>query len=464
MKSRKRIIRIIVVIVLAVLIAGAAFLLWQYAKIKPDLDRLEQESYDTVFLSMYPTDNYVEGDYMHFRGMQTVRCDYVISNGKVMRWFMEKINETDNVVTTVYLGIDPEKTTKEDIVLMIQENPQIRFEVALAHPQITYWLNMSPEKCEEVLQEYQVFAQWMVGLPNAGTYLFSGEEWLVCNKSNYEDVTLTNTAVSQFLMCNSDYQHPYILKAETIEAEIAGMRELISSYREAPVAYPDGSGLDIVFFGDSIIGNYTDSTSVPEVVSSLTGANVYNCGYGGRSAALGERDPYPVSMIVQALIDGDVSALPQEAQVSAGITKFLNREKKDNELMFVFNFGLNDYFNGYPVAGEDPYDIATYSGALRTAVKSLKEAYPEAVIMLNTPNYTVYFEYGQGIQSENGGTLKEYADAVLQLAEELDVEVLDNFNELPINAENWKDYLSDGCHPNEYTRFLLGTRIALKIQ
>ncbi len=464
MKGKKKVIGIIVGIILAVLIFGAAFLLGWYLKMKPDLERLEKESYDTVFLSMYPTDNYVESDYMYFRGMQAVRCDYVIPNGKVMRWFMDQINATENVVTTVYLGIDPEKTTKEDIVIMIQENPQIKFEIALAHPQITYWLNMSPEKCEEILQEYQVFAQWMIGLPNAGTYFFSGEEWLICNKANYEADGMTNEAVSRFLMCNCDNQHPYILKTETIETEINQMRELIRLYREEPITYPDGAGLDIVFFGDSIIANYADSMSVPEVVSSLTGANVYNCGYGGRSAALGEKDQYPIPMITEALINGDVSALPQEEQVSVGITKFMNREKKDNKLMFVFNLGLNDYFNGYPVDGEDAYDITTYSGALRTAIKSLQETYPEATIMLNTPNYTVYFEYGEGIQSENGGNLKEYADAVLQLAEEMNVEVLDNFNELPITAENWQVYLSDGCHLNECGRFLLGTRIALRIQ
>lgn len=463
MKSKK-IIGISIVIILGALMAGVAFLMWQYGKMKPDLKRLEQESYDTVFLSMYPTDNYVEDDYMHFRGMQTVRCDYVIPNGKVMRWLMKKINATGNVVTTVYLGIDPEKTTQEDIVQMIQENPQIRFEVVFTHPQINYWLDMSSEKCEEVLQEYQLFAQCMVGLPNVGIYLFSGEEWLICNKNNYEDISLTNASVSQFLMCNSDYLHPYMLREEIIETEMAGMRELIQSYRENPVVYPNGRGLDIVFLGDSIMANYTDSTSVPGVVSSLTGANVYNCAYGGRSAALGEKDPYPVSVIARALIEEDVSSLPQEEQGSAEITRFINREKKDNELMFVFNFGLNDYFNGYPVSGENLYDITTYSGALRMAIKSLREAYPEANVILNTPNYTVYYEYGQEVRSDKGGTLEEYANAVLQLAEELDVEVLDNFNELPINAENWDDYLPDGCHPNEHTRFLMGTRIALKIQ
>lgn len=463
MKSKKLIWRIIGILSV-IIIVGAVFLLCQYTKLREDFLRLKEETYDTVFLSMYSTDNYVEGDYMHFRGMHALICSYEMPNMKILEWYMDKINKSGNEVSTVYLGIDPEKTDKEKLSALLLENPEITFEMTFSHPQIEYWLEKSAEECEEIIEKYQLLAEELIGLANVRIYFFSGEEWLICNKENYEDTFLTNEAVSQFLMCNSDYQHPYMLQAQTIETQMDDLRRLIEEYRESPVEYPDAGGYDIVFFGDSIIANYTDSLSVPQVVKALTGAKVYNCGYGGRSAALGDENEYPVSMLVEALITEDVSALPRDEQVYAGITEFINRENKENCLMFVINYGLNDYFKGYPVETEDDYDITSYSGALRSAVKSLKEAYPEALILLNTPNYTVYFEYGEGIQSDWGGTLVDYAAAVLAVAEEMDVLVLDNFGELPINEENWQEYLSDGCHLNEYGRFILGSRIALKIQ
>jgi len=221
---------------------------------------------------------------------------------------------------------------------------------------------------------------------------------------------------------------------------------------------------DIVFLGDSIIGNYTDSMSVPEVVKTLTGARVYNCGYGGRSAALGEKDDLSVDMIAQAIVEEDIKGIPADTQVYAGLEAFFEREETDKKLMFVINYGLNDFFNGYPVQGSDAYDHYSYTGALRAGVTALKEAYPEAEVLLMTPNFTVYYDYGEAVQSAKGGTLKEYAEAVISLGEELDVKVLDNFHELPINRDNFEEYLSDGCHLNERGRFLLGSRISEQIK
>ena len=131
--------------------------------------------------------------------------------------------------------------------------------------------------------------------------------------------------------------------------------------------------------------------------------------------------------------------------------------------MFVINYGLNDYYNGAALVSEDPYDISTYGGALRGGIQKLKEAYPDAQIVLMTPNFTTYFDYGQGRNSEEGGMLEDYAKLALEVAKEQQIEVLDNYHELPITKENWKDYQDDGCHLNERGRFLLGSRIAKMI-
>lgn len=459
----KKSLKIMVGIYAILFLAALGLLLPHFLKIQKDFDRLQSEEYDTVFFSMYPTGNYNEEDYAHFRAMDVVRTDYQISHGKIMRLYMDMVNETGNMVTTVYLGIDPEHTSKEDIVLLIQQNPQISFHVVLAYPQMDYWLSKSASKCEEILQTYQTFAEWMLPLENADTYLFSGEEWLICNGENYEDTFLVNEAVALFLMCNTDTLHPYYLQTENVQDKFDNMRQLIRHYREEPVAYADASGRDIVFLGDSIIGNYTDSLSVPYVVKGLTGANVFNCGYGGTSAAMGEKTPIPLPGVVDALITGEADLFPADEQIYAGITEFTNR-REGNALTFVINYGLNDYFEGFPVETADARDVCSYSGAMRLAVEKLKAAYPEAQILLMTPNFTALYEAGQAKNSEQGGCLADYAETVISLAEELQVEVLDNFHELPITAENWQTYSTDGCHLNERGRFLLGSRIAERLQ
>ncbi len=460
MTKKKKIMLGMAGVLIIGLLAGGLFIISHYVKIKNDFERLEQEEYDTVFFSMYPTENYEEGDYTHFRAMQIVKTDYVIPDSRILGKYMDKVNETCQPVSTVYLGIDPTKIRIEDVVAMIQENPEIQFEIVPAYPQITYWTDMSDAEYEEVYGQYLTFAEWMMAMPNARTYLFTGCEWLICNRENYVNTFSTNPEVSQFLMCNSDNQHPYMVEAHTIHTIFQEMRQLLDSYREKPAEYPDGSGYDIVFLGDSIIGNHTDSLSIPGVVKALTGAEVYNCGYPGKSAALGETNPLPLPGIADAIVSGKLSEIPRETLVYEGVNSFLEREEKDKQLMFVINYGLNDYFNGYPVRTADPRDISSYSGALRVTVKSIREAYPGAVILLMTPTFTVQFQYGSGVQSEVGGVLADYVDAVLEFEKEAGVKVLDNFNGLPIAKENHFDYLVDGTHMTEQCRFIVGSRIA----
>ena len=116
-----------------------------------------------------------------------------------------------------------------------------------------------------------------------------------------------------------------------------------------------------------------------------------------------------------------------------------------------------------PVTTSDPYDITSFSGALRTSISRLKEAYPNACILLSAPNYTSYHSNGTEIQTEAGGVVTDYVNAVLTIAAENNCLVLNNYTEAGINAENHTVYLSDGCHPNERGRFIVGSLMAQKL-
>ena len=443
------------------IIAAAAITLGLilYINCSKDIARLKTESYDTVFFSMYPTDNYDEYHYSHYRGMTAVKTSYPMHDSRIMKWYMDTAIASGNEISTAYLGIDPIKVRTEDVFQIVLENENTLFEIVLAYPGMDYWMEMSPEDCQKAWETYREFAGNVLGLGNTRVYYFCNEEWLLCNPGNYEDVFQTNKAVSELLMCYSDDQHNNILNVENFHRRFNEAWRLLDKYREYPIEYPDASEWEIVFLGDSVIGNYTDSLSIPGVVNGLTGATVFNCGYGGKSAALSESTLESIVDIVDALIQKDTTNIPKEPQVYRGLEKYIAESDAAKKKLFVINHGLNDYFNGLPIDTEDAEDEASYRGAIRAAVKKLQEAFPEAHILLMTPNLSICFDFGEGIQSEYGAKLIDYADALIELGQELDVTVLDNYRELPIEKERYWVLLEDGTHPNAQGRFQIGNRI-----
>lgn len=439
-----------------------ALLLPHAIAINKDMKRIKTEEYDTLFMSMYSTEFYKESDFMYYRAMDTLRTDYCIPNGKLVRWYFDKVKASGNQVDRVYLGVDPEHTSKEDIVILVQENPDVFFEVVLPYPAVQYWTDMKEEKFVKIMQKYQTFVEWILPLENADLFIFGNEEWLVANPANYENPFSTNEDVSEFLMCNMDFTHPYNVSMEKVGEEIEQYFDLYRTYQNR--TYPNAEGLEILFLGDSIIGNYTDSLSIPQVVAGHTGAVAYNFGCGGSTAADSKEDVPSMTMIADALLEGKMNDIPQDTAYYEELLRYKKEGNKEAPKMFVINYGLNDCFQGLPLNGEEPYDTSTYEGALRLTVEKIKKHYPEAQILLMSPHFTSGMNFGKDKAGEKGGTLAEYAAMVVKVAEEMDVDVLDNFKELGITEKNWLQYLPDGTHPNERARYLFGSRIIEKIE
>ena len=454
--KKKKIFIPAIAIIIVLFTVFLAFCIPKAVKVIPDLTKLKEEEYDTVFMSMYPIDYYEEEDYATLRGMNIIKCSNEISCSIMFRVYMKWIAMAGKPVTTVYLGVDPEKTDSEDLIELAQSYPGISFEMIYFHPQISYWMKMEDSKYEKTFSEYQELARNVIALPNVRMYLFSGQEWLICNPLNYEKNNATNPEVSYLLMGLSDYLHPYLLTTENMESMFAHAGEVIHKYREQTIIYPDAGNTDIVFIGDSIIGNYTDSTSIPQVVSALCKGRVYNLGVGGMTAATKEGDALTANMVVDALLNEQTDAISGNVYLCSQLRAFIDREKKEN-LMFVFNYGLNDYFNSVAIEGNEPLDESTFMGAYRAMLSKIQMKFPDAVIVLCTPNYTITIQEDQ--QQIKYKEQESYANAVKALAGEFHTEVLDNFKELPIDNENWSLYLADGVHLNEQGRFMFGERL-----
>ncbi len=160
---------------------------------------------------------------------------------------------------------------------------------------------------------------------------------------------------------------------------------------------------------------------------------------------------------MDSFLERKAVTLPESFVCPRDMAAYYEKEKEQDgrRLCFVVNYGLNDYFNGSPVenAGE-PLDISTYAGALRSGVRKLRAAYPEAVIILAAPNYVEYFTQGQEKQGAEGGCLTDYVDAAERVAREESVIFMNNYYDLGIDSSNSRFYLADGCHPGDNGRFM----------
>ena len=454
----KKKLGICIAILLLAIAAVLSFLLFGKPKAqREDYRQISSRTYDTVFLSMYPLDTYREQDFTDYREMTVLKTAYCIPDFSVVKQYMKRVAKSGNSISTVYLGIRPDKASPEDLLALSQLYPSAGFEIILAYPSADYWKSLSEEEYAEMLGIYCDFLSALQEQPNLRYYFYGSQAWLIANPHNYRDHWLVEENIAREIMLHSDTIHEYLVTPERAAAFSRQLTELTEKIRNAPETKPDLSDHCVVFLGDSVIGNFTDSLSVPGVVTALSDATVYNCGYGGNSASMHPECPTALPGISQALVEGDLSLLPEDTQVYSGISSYLTDPPKDKKMCVVIYYGLNDYFAGYRITSEeDPYDISTYAGAIRTAVATLRAGLPEAQIILCTPNYCRQFNYGTEPHGEGGYILEQYADAVIALSEELETDLLDTYHGFGINKDNWSDFIPDQVHPNAAFRFLIG--------
>lgn len=427
-----------------------------------DFQRISYEVYDTVFLSMFPIDNYKEADFSYYRGLTVLKTDNILQDSSDLERYFNHIAETDNPVSTAYLGIYPERVTVAEISELARNYPSISFEIILPFPSASYWKKLSEEEFTQLLAAYETFLTDAGQFPDTKFYFLSAEDWLINNPTNYVNDYDCSEFVVHKMFLYTFCDNAFRITSENADKLRLQTRDVLTSVRENAPTYPDFSEYDIVFWGDSIIGNYTGSLSIPGVVNGLTGAAVYNCGYGGTSASLGPETSVSLPGIVKAFFEKDLSEIPTEAQIYEGFLSYINAPHIDKKTCYVIHYGINDYFRGHPISSDDPLDITTYAGAIRNAVACIKENSPDSQIILCTP---IYCGYATDEPDEPGVIhLQEYVDAVFTLAEELDVDVLDNFYAMGVNSSNYEEYLLDMVHPNEKYRFMIAQKVIESIR
>lgn len=486
----KPILLAILIIVITLIAAGCISILYFYIHTthytsddlrRFDIGQINSAEPECLLLSMLPTESFSAEDFEYYRGISTIKASHRFENLYDIRDFLSEI---DSCPSYVYIAIDPiainslygfhaslyGRAYSDTLLPVIREHTDSAYEILLPYYSLEYWKTLSDAEKDNAIAAYRDFMNIFYSEPNVTIYFAGAEEWLIANPGSYESEISCNEAVTRKIVAFTFSNPSYILTPENMEDKFSIIRNMtddissVTLLSEYDLTFDtDLSDMDIVFFGDSVIGNFTDSTSIPGVVSGLSGANVYNLGVGGTTATFNEApDALELGTIVEAFLNRDSSRFSDDQQAKYGIEEYAadHADGTVRPTCFIISYGLNDYFAGMPI--DIPWadgEVTCYTGAFRSAAAHLREAYPDCRIILMTPTYCSYYNDGTVPQSPDGGTLIDYVNAVCSVADEINIEYIDNYKELGIDRSNYETYLSDGCHPNELGRYVIGRHI-----
>jgi len=279
----------------------------------------------------------------------------------------------------------------------------------------------------------------------------------------YTDVAVTiPTGGTTLVVLGSQYTATYAKKKEykDLSAIINDITQL------------SNNGYVIVNMGDSLFGNFRDDTSISNKIAGLTGATVYNCGFGGgwmTSSLTANIANFSMCKLADSIASGDFTV--QENALSGSdvmdyfgetvaLLKSIDFSKVD---IMTINYGTNDYTIGRPADSDlDKYSLYNYGTAMRYSIEKVLSAYPNIRIVLITPCWR-YWNDGGGNYLEdsdtkyynaNQDTLITYADVCEGVGKEYHIPVVNSYFNLSINKFNYSQWfnIGDTTHPNEYGR------------
>lgn len=275
---------------------------------------------------------------------------------------------------------------------------------------------------------------------------------------NQENETAQKQQPKQDETADKQPEEVVVNPEELQEPEIAQT----SSEEEMQEAETD-QPLQIVFLGDSILDGYRDGTGIAYLTGVGCNAKVYNLAMGGTTAALttyenanyGEWNSRCLQGVVHAIC-GNVDPKILDGYRAGEIFNTCDFSQTD---YFVIEYGMNDFLSGIPISDEDEvYNQYTYVGALRIAVMNLRETFPDAQIVLCSPNYAQFWGtdgafLGDGNMVNNGGgTLAQYYRVCGNVSADMHTLFLNAYEGIGLDAYTADEYLEDGIHLSEKGR------------
>ena len=234
----------------------------------------------------------------------------------------------------------------------------------------------------------------------------------------------------------------------------------------------------ILCLGDNPLTDELGANGFTSLLAEKTKATVYNGGFpnssiGAKFASYNEgyaRDNFNLPYVAKSICSKDFSVLESAASFEED-TKYkqavdtLKSIVYDKVDIIVIMYDAIDYIERIPSDNpNDPYELSTYTGGLRTAIESIQEAYPH--IRLFVMSHTFAHSIDENGNFQNGGTadlgngtLPHYLVKEVDVAISSGVSIIDNYYGT-INEDNYIDYMTDYIHLNDAGREILADRLA----
>lgn len=270
----------------------------------------------------------------------------------------------------------------------------------------------------------------------------------------------------------SDYNPNY----QTTDFDIEAIDNIIPLASDKLEGHEDDGVTTILCLGDDPLSTERGANGLAEQIASKANATVYNGSFTGTTIAAQYPsyndwymlDAFSFSYVAQSLASGDFDLMTRAAAYSydeafPSTTAMLASLDMNSIDVICIMYDGSDYINKRPCDDPNaPYDIVTYTGALRTGVEAIQAAYPHIriVVMSHTFCHTINeegnFENGDRVDLGNG-TLSHYLQKELDACMDCSVSFIDNFYG-SINEDNYLDYMTDYIHFNDAGRELLADR------
>ncbi len=270
----------------------------------------------------------------------------------------------------------------------------------------------------------------------------------------------------------SDYDPNY----QTTDFDIEVMDNLIPLAPDKREGYVDDGVTTILCLGDDPFSLELGENGLASQIAKKTGATVYNGSFTGTTMAAQFAsyndgyilDAFSFSYIAKSLASGDFDLMKTAASYSydenfAKTAQMLSELDMNTVDMICVMYDGSDYVNKRPCDDPNaPYAEITYTGALRSGVSAIQEAYPHIriVVMSHTFCHSINEEgnFQNGDRADLGhGTLSHYLQKERDATMDVGVSFIDNFYG-SINEDNYLDYMTDYIHFNDAGRELLAQR------
>ena len=272
----------------------------------------------------------------------------------------------------------------------------------------------------------------------------------------------------------SDYDPDY----QTTDFDIETMDTIIPLLPEQLEGHEDDGVTTILCLGDDPFSMEQGEHGLAEQIAAKTNATVYNGAFTGTTVAAQYPtyndwymlDAFSFSYVAQSLASGDFDQMKHAATFSYDeafprTVDMLESIDMNSVDIICIMYDASDYINLRACDDPNsPYDIITYTGALRSGITAIQEAYP--FIRIVVMSHTFCHSVGEDGNFQNGdrtdlgnGTISHYWQKELDACMDCGVSFIDNFYG-SINEDNYIEYMTDYIHFNDAGRELLAQRFA----